>query len=104
MNSLNEGYTFPTCREYVTINYMLKKTKKNNVERFYGTTTLGEKGQAVIPADARKAMGIKKGDKLLVFGMGYDMIALCKLSKVEQFASHLSDRLGAIRKVIKRTK
>lgn len=76
--------------------------KKKNGEQFYGTATLGEKGQAVIPADARKAMGIKKGDKLLVFGMGCDMIALTKLSKVEQFASHLSSRLDTIREIIKK--
>ncbi len=78
-------------------------TKKNN-EQFYGATTVGEKGQVVIPAEAREAMGLKKGDKLLVFGMGCDMIALSKLSKVEQFASHLSGRLDAIREVINKSK
>ncbi len=80
-------------------------TKKNkNREQFYGTSTLGEKGQVVIPAQARKSMGIKKGDKLLVFGMGCDMLAFSKLSKVEQFASHLAGRLDTIREVIKNSK
>lgn len=78
--------------------------KYKNGEQFYGTTTMGEKGQVVIPAEARRAMGIKKGEKLLVFGMGCDMIAFSKLSKVEQFASHLSQRLEAIREIIKKTK
>jgi len=78
--------------------------EKKNGEQFYGTTTLGEKGQVVIPAEARQAMGIKKGEKLLVFGMGCDMIAFSKLSNVEQFASHLSQRLEAIREIIKKTK
>jgi AbrB family looped-hinge helix DNA binding protein len=77
---------------------------KKNGEQFYGATTVGEKGQVVIPAEAREAMGLKKGDKLLVFGMGCDMVALSKLSKVEQFASHLSNRLDAIREVIKKSK
>jgi AbrB family looped-hinge helix DNA binding protein len=81
---------------------MTKKHK--NGEQFYGTTTLGEKGQVVIPVEARKAMSIKKGDKLLVFGMGCDMLALSKLSKVEQFASHLANRLNAIREIIKKSK
>ena len=71
---------------------------------FFGTTTLGEKGQAVIPAEARKAMGIKKGEKLLVFGMGHDMLTFTKLSQVEKFASHLSSKLDVIRGVIKKTK
>ena len=78
--------------------------KKKNGEQFYGTATLGEKGQVVIPAEARESMDIRKGDKLLVFGMGYDMIALTKLSKVEQFASHLYGRLDTIREIIKKTK
>ena len=78
--------------------------KKKNGEQFYGTATLGEKGQVVIPAEARESMDIRKGDKLLVFGMGYDMIALTKLSKVEQFVSHLSRRLDTIREIIKKTK
>ncbi|HSW57926.1 MAG TPA: AbrB/MazE/SpoVT family DNA-binding domain-containing protein [Dehalococcoidales bacterium] len=37
-------------------------------KRFYGTVTVSERGQIVIPADARKDFGIKTGDKLLVFG------------------------------------
>lgn len=98
MNS--KGHTFPISRKQAK--YM-SKSKKNG-EQFYGTTTLGEKGQIVIPAEARKTMGIKKGEKLLVFGMGCDMLALSKLSKVEQFASHLSGRLGAIRGIIKKSK
>jgi AbrB family looped-hinge helix DNA binding protein len=79
------------------------KKQKNN-DQFFGTTTVGEKGQVVIPAEARKAMSIKKGEKLLVFGMGCDMIAFSKLSKVEQFASHLSGRLDVIREIIKKNK
>ena len=81
---------------------MIKKHK--NGEQFYGTATLGEKGQIVIPSEAREAMGLKKREKLLVFGMGCDMLAFSKLSKVEQFASHLSGRLDAIREVIKKSK
>lgn len=72
-------------------------------EQFYGTTTIGEKGQVVIPVQARETMGLKKGDKLLVFGMGCDMLAFSKLSELEQFASHLATRLDAIREVIKNT-
>jgi AbrB family looped-hinge helix DNA binding protein len=35
-------------------------------ERFFGSATVGERGQVVIPADARKKLGIQPGDKLLV--------------------------------------
>lgn len=80
-------------------------TKDNtDGELFYGATTIGEKGQVVIPIEARETMGLKKGDKLLVFGMGCDMLAFSKLSELEQFASHLSTRLDAIREIIKKSK
>ena len=33
----------------------------------FGTATVGERGQLVIPAELRKALGIKYGDQLMVF-------------------------------------
>lgn len=33
---------------------------------FYGSVTVGERGQIVIPAEARSEMGIQQGDKLLI--------------------------------------
>ena len=35
---------------------------------FLGSATVGTKGQIVIPADAREAMGIKEGDKVVILG------------------------------------
>ena len=81
---------------------MAKKGQKS--EFFYGTTTIGEKGQAVIPAKARGLMNLKKGEKLLVFGMGCDMIVFSKLINLEKFVSHLSGRLDAIRSIIKKAR
>lgn len=72
-------------------------------KEFYGTTTVGTKGQVVIPVEARKAMGIKDGEKLLVFGMGCDIIAFTTLSNVEKFADHLAGNLKNIRKVLKKS-
>ncbi len=36
--------------------------------KFYGSVTVGERGQIVIPAEARRDFNIKPGDKLLVLG------------------------------------
>lgn len=69
---------------------------------FFGTTTLGEKGQVVIPAEARNAFKLKKGEKLLVFGFGNDMVAFSKLSHMEEFAHHLEERLRGIRSMLKK--
>src|SRR5665647_3433431 len=35
---------------------------------FYGAVTVSERGQIALPAQARRDLGIKPGDKLLVLG------------------------------------
>ncbi len=42
--------------------------KKDERQRFYGSITVSERGQVVIPAEARRDFDIDTGDKLLVFG------------------------------------
>lgn len=71
---------------------------------FYGTTTLGEKGQVVIPSEARTAMKLGKSEKLLVFGMGKDMLMLAKVSNLEKFAAVLTEKLNDIQTIIKKHK
>lgn len=82
--------------------------KKNNdlhhEGQFYGTATVGEKGQIVIPQEARKNLKLKKGDKLLVFGPHDDMLAIAKLSHIEKITSHLSKKLKMFNDITKKTK
>jgi len=70
---------------------------------FHGATVVGERGQAVIPAEARKAHDLKKGDRLLVFSMG-GSIVLTRLSGLEEFEERLAKKLGAIRDVIEKNR
>jgi AbrB family looped-hinge helix DNA binding protein len=35
--------------------------------KFFGSVTIGERGQIVVPAEARESLGLSPGDKLLVF-------------------------------------
>lgn len=72
--------------------------------QFYGSVTVGEKGQIVIPQEAREKMKLKKGDRLLVFGMDEDMLAVAKLSHIEKITSHLSKKLKMISEVAKKSK
>lgn len=83
---------------------MKKQNYKNESDQrnFYGTVTVGEKGQIVIPHDARKNLKLKKGDRLLVFGMHEDMLAIVKLSQIGKITSHLSETLDIIRNVSKK--
>ena len=69
-------------------------------DAFHGTTTLGEKGQVVVPAEVRKAMKLEKGEKLLVFRFDEDILVLSKAQGLEKFASHLSEKLRDINEVI----
>ncbi|MFA5107568.1 MAG: AbrB/MazE/SpoVT family DNA-binding domain-containing protein [Patescibacteria group bacterium] len=70
---------------------------------FYGTTTLGEKGQVVIPADARQSLALAKGERLMVFSMGHNTVVLMKMANVERFAAHLSSQLAGLRDILKKT-
>lgn len=49
-------------------------------KRFYGAITVSERGQIVIPAEARRDFNIEVGDKLLVFGDLEHGLALAKAS------------------------
>jgi len=61
------------------INFDTKKHK----DSMYGTTTVGARGQVVIPAEARKQMGLKPGDHLLVIGKLGKVLALIKADQLE---------------------
>ncbi|MBU0608750.1 MAG: AbrB/MazE/SpoVT family DNA-binding domain-containing protein [Armatimonadetes bacterium] len=55
-----------------------------------GASTVGERGQIVIPAEARERLDIKPGDKLLAFvhpaGFG---VAFVKFEKLQEAQSEL---------------
>jgi AbrB family looped-hinge helix DNA binding protein len=57
----------------------------------YGTVKVGERGQVVIPADARKEFDIKAGDILLVVGapMG-DGVVLIKAEAVKEMVNKMN--------------
>ena len=46
---------------------------------FYGAVTVSERGQVALPAQARRDLGIKPGDKLLVLGDPEQGLALMTL-------------------------
>jgi len=55
---------------------------------FMGASTVGERGQVVIPAEARERLDIKPGDKLLVFthpaGTGVTFVKFEKLQEAQR--------------------
>ncbi len=57
---------------------------------FFGTATVGERGQVVIPAEARKKFNINPGDKVLVMGHPTAAgVVLCKIDAMREIFSTL---------------
>lgn len=57
-------------------------------KKFYGSVTVSERGQIVIPAEARKDFNIKSGDKLLVLGDLEQGIAIATLESIQKIMSN----------------
>lgn len=58
-------------------------------KKFYGVGTVGEKGQIVIPSDAREALNIKTGDKFVFFGVG-PMLHMIETEKLNSFLERMT--------------
>lgn len=58
-------------------------------ESFFGTSTVGERGQVVIPAEAREEFNIQPGDKLMV--MRHPVHAGVMLFKIDSAREFLDE-------------
>jgi AbrB family looped-hinge helix DNA binding protein len=68
--------------------------------RFYGSVTVGKRGQVVIPKDARKLLDIKAGDKLVaVSGPPNEnkMISFISVSDFEKFLSKFEKHISELK-------
>jgi AbrB family looped-hinge helix DNA binding protein len=70
--------------------------------KFYGSVTVGERGQVVIPVEARKEFGLEPGAKLLVFGgpQRGGMI-LTRAESVTEFLSRAMARLAQFEEMLR---
>lgn len=67
----------------------------NLEDAFVGTVTVGERGQVVIPAEARKKLDIHTGDTLFVMGHpSQEGLVFFKLDAVREFLNHLAAGLS----------
>jgi AbrB family looped-hinge helix DNA binding protein len=66
------------------------KNMKNVNKKFdfagccHGITTLGERGQIVIPQEARKELKLKQKDKLFVFSKLDSVLVLVKMNELQK--------------------
>ena len=70
----------------------VEKLKKK--ERYFGTAKVGERGQIVIPQEARGSFKIKSGDLILVFGDIKKGLGFMKATKLKNFAIKLFQAFG----------
>lgn len=66
--------------------------QENDGKYIFGVVKVGDKGQIVIPRDARKLYDIKSGDALLVLGDGRGMALL----KTEIFQSAIDQAMEGL--------
>jgi bifunctional DNA-binding transcriptional regulator/antitoxin component of YhaV-PrlF toxin-antitoxin module len=80
--------------------------KDNLPFKIYGTTSVGERGQMVVPVNARKDLKIAKGDQYLVVSHGpkKDVLALIPMKKMDNFVQGFRNYADQVEKEIKRLK
>jgi len=74
----------------------------------FGTVTVGQRGQVVIPMKARKSLGLKKGDRLMVMSGPpgkKDIISFIPLERFSDFLKHFEEHLEVLKRgLLKQTK
>lgn len=73
--------------------------------KIYGSTTIGERGQVVIPAEVRKLFKVKAGDKLIVLAKPEKkMMVLIPVEDFSKFLDRASKIISKLEKKVSRTK
>ncbi len=72
-------------------------------KQLFGTATVGTKGQVVIPADARDALGIESGDRLYVVGsVEKKWVGFIKEEQFREVLNHLTDNIEQYKDLLKK--
>jgi AbrB family looped-hinge helix DNA binding protein len=76
---------------------------------FFGSTTVGERGQIVLPADLRKKFKINAGDKLIVIGVSgkeekrTERVMLLKAQVLNELVEGMEEHKKAIKEILHET-
>ncbi len=69
--------------------------------RICGTTTVGARGQVVIPSDVRKLLGIKSGDRLIVLAKkDRKTVGLVPVEDFSRFLENASEFISKMEKKV----
>ena len=67
----------------------------------FGTVTVGQRGQVVIPMKVRKVLNIKQGDQLVVMSSPpgkSDVVSFIPVERMSGFLKHFENRVAALKK------
>jgi AbrB family looped-hinge helix DNA binding protein len=77
-----------------------KKKRGGNNDKLYDMVTLGERGQIVIPAQARKDFGLQSGDRLMVVkGLVNGTMILVDTKHMTQAFSQLLNSISRMKNI-----
>ena len=62
---------------------------KQNMQKVFGTTKVGDRGQIVIPKEAREFFGIDPGDTLLILGKHETGLIVTKPETLDDLANRI---------------
>lgn len=68
--------------------------------KLYGSATIGERGQLVVPAEARKGLGLEMGNKVLVFGHGKGLLIL-KAETITELLTETLDQANTLEQLLR---
>ena len=71
--------------------HILGRSKGRHI---FGTARVGDRGQIVIPKDARSFYNIKTGDTLLILGDDENGMIITKPEVLSQLADTILDQIG----------
>ncbi len=71
--------------------------------KFYGSVTVGERGQVSLPVELRKKQGIKTGDKILVLGRD-EKDAACVFLMKGDILSKMMERFKNLERIMREVK
>lgn len=64
---------------------------KGNGQRVFGTAKVGDRGQIVIPKEAREFFGIEPGDTLLILGKNETGLIVTRPETLSNLATQIFD-------------
>jgi AbrB family looped-hinge helix DNA binding protein len=72
------------------------------IPKFYGATTIGERGQVVIPAEARQDLDLAHSTKVMVFSAPMEgALLIIKADSIAEILTHASKVLSGVEEMLK---